>query len=90
MYLPITADDLFYKDRDFCGDIRNHIIIVDVVEEEEIDNGDGQPPTYRCSVDMRWKGDDSDDGTVYTYPDAELEDPDDWDAAVEWIASQVG
>lgn len=89
MYLPITGDDLFYKHRDGCGDIRNHIIIVSITEQYRVTDEFGHT-TYVCYVDMQWDGHGSNDaGITYTYSDAELEDPDDIDGAVEYIVEQV-
>ena len=86
MYLPITGDDLFYKHRDGCGDVRNHYTVVGVTITEEIyEDGSEEPVLYICDIDMIWHGRDG----TYTFPECELKDPDDWDTASEWIASQV-
>lgn len=86
MYLPVTGDDLFHKHRDGCGNIANHIHIVGVTEQQPLYDGNSEEPyAWICDIDMIWEGSDE----TYTYPDVELEDPDDWDAAKEYVVSQV-
>jgi len=92
MYNYFDPDVLMYKHRDNCGEISNHIDVVDVVvtetdfgDYEEPGDNFNEPLTYICEVHMRWNG----DGEVYVYPEYETEDPDDWDAAKDFILEQV-
>lgn len=87
MYNPFDGAELFEKHRDGCGDISNHVIIADVEVTEEIqEEGSDEPILYICTVYMTWL---DGDGTIYEYPECELEDPDDYDEAQRFVIDQI-